>query len=199
MHNSDELIRKIENLDVDAMLEDLKDEIDFDELFGRVPIEENDALFELKTFYNDYLTGFDFEEIRRYCQGSDDSVDIAIQDYFNERISNEKDEKKRFDFYSDYLIAFFYYHLNNGRFDEALSHIIQLGILASNSDDVGEGNIIERKPRSVEIHYQITQFLNSNPTFDLNNSYRLAIEDFKVEDWLNNEKEVFDAISELLT
>lgn len=196
---SDELIRQIENLDVDAMLEELKDEIDFDMLFGKVPVEDDDPLFELKTFYNDFLTGFDFEEIKRYYQDSDgdEPIDMIVQSYFDEKISSENNEKAKFDLYNDYLIAFFYYHLNNSQFDEALSHIMQLGILASNCD--GEGNVIESKPRSVEIHYQIEQFRLSNPTFDFDNSYDLAIENFKVDHWLNNEREVYDAINELLS
>ena len=89
--------------------------------------------------------------------------------------------------------------MDNRRFDDALSYIIQLAILASNCEDDGEGNIIERKPRSIDIYYEIDQFMISNPTFDLDNSYKLAIENFKVDYWLNNEKEVFDTISELLS
>lgn len=198
---SEELLQKMENFNLEAMLEELKDGIDFDEILGKVPIEENDPLLELKTFYNDFLTGFDFEEIKQYYLNSNDDepIDVIIKNYFDDKILNEADEKEKFNFYTNYLIASFYYHLDNRRFDDALSYIIQLAILASNCEDDCEGNIIERKPRSVDIYYEIEQFMISNPTFDFDNSYKLAIENFKVDYWLNNQKEVFDTVSELLS
>lgn len=196
---TEEFLKKLENFDLEAMLDDLKDEINFDEVLGRVPIESDDPLFELKTFYNEFLTGFDFEEIKQYYLNRPGvSIEDILTDYFDSKILNEKDEKAKFNFFTDYLCAAYYYHLDNGQFDEALSYIIQLAILASNCDDEGEGNIIERKPRAIDISYEMEQFLKNDPKFDLDNSYKLAIENFKVDYWLNNEKEVFDAISELL-
>ena len=52
---ADELIEKISNFDFEALMGDLNDSLDLDDILERVPIEENDPLFELKTFYNDYL------------------------------------------------------------------------------------------------------------------------------------------------
>ena len=180
---------------------DLKDSLDLDDILGKIPIEENDPLFELKTFYNDYLTGFDFEEIKQYYLNSNDDEPIGdlMENYFDKKILNENNEEDKFKLYADYLSSFFYYSLDNKQFDDALSYIIQLAILSSNEDDVGEGNIIERKPHAIDVHFEIDQFLNNDPTFDLDNSYKLAIDNFKVKNWLNNEKEVFSAISELLT
>ena len=197
----DELIEKISNFDFDAFMGDLKDSLDLDDILGKIPIEENDPLFELKTFYNDYLTGFDFEEIKQYYLNSNDDEPIGdlMENYFDKKILNENNEEDKFKLYADYLSSFFYYSLDNKQFDDALSYIIQLAILSSNKDDVGEGNIIERKPHAIDVHFEIDQFLNNDPTFDLDNSYKIAIDNFKVKDWLNNEKEVFSAISELLT
>lgn len=198
---ADELIEKISNFDFEALMGDLNDSLDLDDILERVPIEENDPLFELKTFYNDYLTGFDFEEIKQYYLNSneEESIGDLMEDYFDKKILNENNDDDKFKIYSDYLCSFFYCYLDNKQFDDALAHIIQLAILSSNKDDVGEGNIIERKPHSIDVHFEIDQFLNNNPTFDLDNSYKIAIDNFKVQDLLNNEKEVFSAISELLT
>ena len=198
---SDELIEKINNFDFDALMGDLKDSLDLDDILERIPIEENDPLFELKTFYNDYLTGFDFEDIKRYYLNSNKEEPIGdlMENYFDKKILNENNDEDKFKLYSDYLCSFFYYYLDNKQFDDALSYIIQLAILSSNKDDVGEGNIIERKPHSIDVHFEIDQFLNNNPTFDLDNSYKIATDNFKVQDWFNNEEEIFSAISELLT
>ena len=85
---SDELIEKINNFDFDALMGDLKDSLDLDDILERIPIEENDPLFELKTFYNDYLTGFDFEDIKRYYLNSNKEEPIGdlMENYFDKKI-----------------------------------------------------------------------------------------------------------------
>lgn len=196
---NDEILKRIESFDFDSMLEDLKDDADFNEYLGRVPIEDDDELFELKTFYNEFLLGFDFEEIKQfYLKSNEKSLVDIIQDYFDFKILNEKNVDVKFNLYADYLGSFFFYCLNVNHFDEALSYIIQLAILSSNEEDVGDGDIIERKPRFMDILYEINRFLDKNPSFDLNTSFKLAVDNFKVNMWLNNEDEVFDAFSKLL-
>lgn len=195
-----ELFNQIENFDLDAMLDDLNDRIFSDDSFGNVPIEENDPLFELKTFYNEFLTGSDFDEIREYYLAFNGDAPICeiIENYYDFKIANENEEEGKFNLYKEYLCTFYYYHLDNRHFDEALSYIIQLAILASNDEDVSSGNIIERKSHSFDVFFEIDQFLNNEPVYNLDNAYKLAVENFKVGKWLNNKNEVFEIISQLL-
>ncbi|WP_458454571.1 hypothetical protein [Methanobrevibacter sp.] len=195
----EELVNNIANFDIEKVLDEIKDEIDSGELFGVVEIEDNDPLLDLKIFYNKFLTGFDFEEIKRYFLDAEgDSLVDTIQDYFDSKIMNEEDEESKFQIYIDYLCSFFFYYLDEDKFNEALSIIIQLVILSSNDMDIGEGNIIEGNPHSMEILYLVDIFLNNQPDFDLDCSFNLAVDNFKVEKWLNNQKEALDAISKLL-
>lgn len=195
-----ELFDMIENFDLEAMLEDLKDKLYSEDSLGNVPIEDNDSLFELKTFYNEFLTGSDFEEIKEYYLNfnGDAPIQDIIEGYFDFKIANEDEDDEKFYWYKDYLCTFFYCHLDTGQFDEALCDIIQLAILASNDGNVNEGNIIERTPHSIDVFFEMDQFINNKPVYNLDYAYKLAVDNFKVDKWLNNEKEVFDAISQFL-
>ncbi len=196
----DEIIKQIENFDLDLMLDDLKDRIDSDEIFGNVSIEENDPLFELKTFYNTFLTAFDFEDIKNYYLScGSESIEVTLENYIDFKIAKEERNDIKYDLYFNYLSAFFYINIDKGQFSDALSYIIQLAILISNENDVSTGNIIERKPGSISVLFEIDRFLNHKPLYDLDDAFKAAVSNFKVDEWSNNHKEVYDAISQLLS
>lgn len=197
--NEDDLKKLIDSFDLDSMIQDLKNDDEFNQLLGKVPIEEDDPLYDLKSFYNEYLIGFDFDDIKKYYIKSspDESLKNIIWNYFDFKITNWSDCGEKFNFYIDYICSFFFYHLDNNRFDEALSYIIQLAILSSNENDVDDGDILERKPHFRDVLFEINRFMDKDPTFDLNCSFKLAVDTFKVDVWLNNESEVYDAIAKL--
>lgn len=79
------------NFDINDFLDDFDHDkfselLESDEFWGRVPIEENDPYFDLKTFYNETLTSFDFEEVKEFYDKSDKSmpIDKIFEDFFDD-------------------------------------------------------------------------------------------------------------------
>lgn len=179
-----------ETFDIEELLENLQS----DENLGKVKIEENDPLYELKTYYNEKLVGLDFEEISEYYENADKTKNILdiIEDYFNFKIIENED----FDIYLNYLIGNYYDYLDNKKFNDALTFFIQTVILALNSDIVHEGNAFERTHYSMDILYMLEQFEEYGGKYDLDNCLEKAFKTFKVEKWNNNKDEIYEIMYE---
>lgn len=201
MSYEEELRRDFEDFDIDKFLEDFdhdkfQEMLESDEFWGRVPIEENDLYHDLKTFYNDNLTYFDFEEIKQYYEKSDKSLgfDAIFENYFDDKITNCKDEEDKFDMYKEFLMSYFYYYLDNSQFNKALTYLIQVIILASNSDDIFGGDLINRTHHSADILLSIEEFLKHVDNFDVDKCLDDAFKTFKVDKWNNNRDEIYEIV-----
>lgn len=198
----DELKKDLERFNMEEFLDGIDEEkfhemLESDEFWGRVPIEENDPYFDLKTFYNENLTFFDFEEIREYYEKSDKSLDFAemFEKYFDDRIADCKDQDDRFDMYKDFLINYFYYNLDNQKFNVALTYLVQLVILASNCDSIFIGaDVVQRSAHSADITLGIEEFLKYADDYDLEKCLDDAFATFKVDKWNNNKDEIYEVL-----
>lgn len=201
----EEFRQEFEDLDIEELLDGFDEEkfremLDSDELWGRVPIEENDPYLDLKTFYNEHMATFDFEEVREFYDKSDKSlpIDEIIENYFDDLIFNGKTEDAEFDAYKEFLLLYFYYHLDSERFNEALTCLIQLVILASNSDDIFGGDVVYRTPHVADITLAIDQFLKHADEYDLEKCLEDAFATFKVDKWNNNREEICEVMPQYL-
>ena len=186
----EETLKSIENFDPN----EFRERLESDEFQGRVKIEENDPLFELKTYYNENLIDIDFEELSEYYKNADKSKPVPeiIDDYLNFKIIENED----FDVYISYLIANYYQSLDNNEFNEALILFIQTVILALNSDAINDGNAFERTPHSIDIFFMLELFEKHGGEYDLDKCLEKAFETFKVEKWKNNKDEIYEIMHE---
>ncbi|MBQ2654257.1 MAG: hypothetical protein IJF83_11920 [Methanobrevibacter sp.] len=197
----EELKHNFDDFDIEKLLEDFDHEkfqemLDLDEFWGRVPIEENDPYFDLKTFYNEKLTFFDFEEIKQYYDNADKSLslDTIFEEYFDDKIANCRDKDDKFDLYKDFLLNYFYYNLETNKFSVALTYLIQFIILASNEDSIFEGDIIQRTPYSTDALFAIEEFLKHAEDYDVDKCLDEAFKTFKVDEWNSNKEEIYEII-----
>lgn len=72
--------------------------------------------------------------------------------------------------------------------------LIQLAILALNSDDIFGGDVVHRTSHVTDITFVIEEFLKYAKDYGLDKCLEDAFNTFKVDKWNSNKEEIYDVM-----
>ena len=174
----DEFINKLKNFNLDDLLD-------------KIPIEENDELYDLKVFFNEHMADYEFEELLEYYNRQENrnlSIEEITDNFLEDKLNASLGSDKEFDTYLTNLIHYCFYNMDIKDFDSSFIYLIQMSVLASNKSTDKE-NILESNPHSIDIMYCI-ESLYGEKDFDIDGLFKKAVDGFRIDKYNNNHEEV---------